>query len=207
MNDLFVWTADADAQAVMQQVLSRHQAMGIRAITFKVDRYSGRDSGMIKDGPELTRFQKNTFKRLVLLLDHHGSGREKESVETIHHQLSARLDRVTWQGNHLAVMAVPELEEWLWYSEDAMLKCLSISKEEMKDWNGAYAHKTGQSVEQLRKEQPKELFEHLVLRKKRRKPTLADFECIASSASLKQWQGSASFHAITERLQQWFPAG
>lgn len=208
MKDLFVWTADADAQAVMQQVLSRHQAMGTRAITFEVDRHVGRDSGMVKDGPELTQFKKGSFARLLLLLDHHGSGKEKEPVDAIQKQLSSRLDRVTWQDTHLVTIAVPELEEWLWHSPDALLKHLQIAEQEMNGWLAEFAGKTGGNVAVARRTQPKEMFEYLIRKKKQRKPSLNDFEQIAHLASLTGWQqGSTSFRAIAERLRQWFPPG
>ena len=127
MKDLFVLTADADALAIMRQVLRKPQAMGIRTITFDVERHIGRDPGMIKDGPELTKFWKGQFRRLLLLWDHHGSGKERESVDTIQDLLSSRLDDVTWKNNHLAISAVPELEEWLWHNPHSLQKYLDIS--------------------------------------------------------------------------------
>ncbi|MEO5349385.1 MAG: hypothetical protein H7836_07050 [Magnetococcus sp. YQC-3] len=205
MNDLFVLTADADAQAVMREVLGRPHALGIRNIAFAVDRHVGRDSGMIKDGPELTKFQKGGFGHLLLLLDYHGSGREKESVDALQHALSARLDAVTWKERHLAVVAVPELEEWLWHSPDALLKHVQVSEQEMERWLAEFAKRSGRDVEWLRREQPKELFEHLIFKKERRRPRPFDFEKIARVASLTDWQQSRSFRMIAEGLRQWFP--
>jgi len=53
MKDLLVSAADADAQAFMTSILSRPQAVGIKPITFTVDRHPLRDSGMVQTGPEL----------------------------------------------------------------------------------------------------------------------------------------------------------
>ena len=76
MKDLFVLTADSDAQAVMRSVLVRHKALGIRPIEAEVQRFPGRDSGMVKEGPEIVRalIKKADYSRLILVWDHHGSG-------------------------------------------------------------------------------------------------------------------------------------
>ena len=50
-------TADADAQAVMKQVLLRYRALKLREITFLVDRHTGRDAGVIKTGSALLRLR------------------------------------------------------------------------------------------------------------------------------------------------------
>jgi len=43
MKDIFVLTADTDAQAVMNSALSRYQSLGIRKIAYDVDRNPMRD--------------------------------------------------------------------------------------------------------------------------------------------------------------------
>jgi hypothetical protein len=58
MKDLFVLTADADALALMSSILARHEALGIRLITFEVIRHPMKDAGVIKDGPETARMYK-----------------------------------------------------------------------------------------------------------------------------------------------------
>ena len=55
MKDLFVWTADSDAQALIRAVLQRHRDLQIHPISFDVDRLFSRDSGMVKEGPEIAR--------------------------------------------------------------------------------------------------------------------------------------------------------
>ena len=69
MKDLFVLTADSDAQAVMRSVLVRHKALGIRPIEAEVQRFPGRDSGMVKEGPEIVRalIKKADYSRLILV--------------------------------------------------------------------------------------------------------------------------------------------
>lgn len=76
MKDLFVLTADSDAEALIKSVLQRHRDLKIHPISFEVQRFTGRDSGMVKEGPEIARVmvQKSEYSRLILVWDHHGSG-------------------------------------------------------------------------------------------------------------------------------------
>ena len=116
MKDLFVLTADADAEALMRAVLSRHKALQIRQIDFDIKRFPGRDNGMVKEGPEIARVlvNKSEYSRLLLMWDHHGSGWEKLNPDQAAIRIQERLDGVTWTGRSSAMVLVPELEEWLW---------------------------------------------------------------------------------------------
>lgn len=50
MKDLLVYVADADALAFLRAILQRHQALGIRPITFDIERHPQRDAGMVHSG-------------------------------------------------------------------------------------------------------------------------------------------------------------
>src|SRR5690349_1171431 len=98
MKDLFVLTADSDSQALIRSILVRYKALGIRQISFDVSRHSGRDPGMVKDGPELARMlvNKTKYERLILVWDHHGSGWESRSPGDAARRIQERLDGTTW---------------------------------------------------------------------------------------------------------------
>ena len=93
MKDLFVFTADADALAVIRGVLARPLAIGIRPVTYEVDRHTGRDPGMVKNGPELARMRvpKTAFEKLVLIWDHEGSGWEEKPADRAREEIRTRL--------------------------------------------------------------------------------------------------------------------
>ena len=205
MKDLFVLTADADAEAVMRRVLRRPHAIGIREISCEVDRHIGRDPGIIHNGPALVRFKKGLFHRVLLLWDHQGSGKEGESSHTVQDSMATQLDHLTWKDNHLAIAVVPELEEWLWHNPESVRKHLDISEQEMNIWVDEFVKKTDRDLGQAGRAGPKERFGHLVHKKRQHGPRPDDFEKIASIASLIQWQQSASFGAIVKRLREWFP--
>ena len=125
MTDLFVLTADADALAVMNAVLARPVELGIRPITFKVDRHFGRDPGLVKDGPELVRMKapKREFAKTILLWGYAGSGWERRYTPAqSEDRVQARLDGVTWKKHSRAVVLVPELEAWLCQDEAALAR-------------------------------------------------------------------------------------
>jgi len=84
MKDLLLYVADADAQAFMNSLLNKPQALGIRQITFDIERHPQRDSGMVQSGAELTRMKKGKYLKALLTWDHHGSGRDhKQSAEEV----------------------------------------------------------------------------------------------------------------------------
>ena len=210
MKELFVLTADADALAVMKQVLESPRALGIRPIQFCVDRHTGRDSGMVKNGPELAGMfkYKSTYHKVMLIWDHHGSGWEnKYPPEDARDRISKRLDDKTWKNNSMAIVAVPELEEWLWHNPASISRLLGLPEGELESWIADFSQGKGVTVEKARQTLPKEMFESVVYRKMKRKPRPGDFEQIAAAASLTAWQQSPSFRTIVETLREWFPAG
>jgi hypothetical protein len=209
MNDnreLLVLTADADALAVMKSVLRRHQAIRIRPITFHVDRHPLKDSGMFRDGPELARLYKGRYEKLILMWDYHGSGDElrrspQESEEIVHE----RLCHVSWKDRSKCIIIVPELEEWLWHNEASIWSHINISDRDLGNWIENFAATKSKSVDQIKSEEPKELFEYIFIEKAKITISPRDFEKIAERASLNAWQESTSFRTLVEILREWFP--
>jgi hypothetical protein len=208
MKDLFVLTADADAQAVMKSVLKRHRVIGIREITFDVDRNPMKDSGMVKDGPELVRLQKGKYHKVLLIWDYHGCGWESKSTsQQCTEKIMKRLIGVSWKDHSGAVVLVPELEEWLWHDEASLCSYYEISQTKLSEWIEIYTNKLHQSIDFIKKTQPKELFEYICKKKIRRTISPRDFENIGEAASLHAWSNSTSFADIAALLREWFPSG
>ncbi|MBF0184888.1 MAG: hypothetical protein HQM06_10930 [Magnetococcales bacterium] len=204
MRELLVLTADTDAQAVMQVVLQeRYQAIGLnKAVDAEVDRYHGRDAGLVKEGTGLLRLRKKAFQRVILLWDHHGSG--KTDPGQVQQQLSQQLSNDSWSGNHLAQAIVPELEEWLWHSPEAIRKYLAIKDATLQQWQNCFANQQKRTVDECQQQLPKELFFYCMQQKENRHPRPEDYREIARKASLKAWQNSDSFRAIITQLKAWF---
>ena len=128
MKDLLVYVADADALAFMKAILERPPALGIRPISFDIERHPMRDAGMVQSGAELVRMKKGRYHKALLMWDHHGSGRDhRQTPDVVSHEIQSKLDSFTWRENSAATVLVPELEQWLWFCENAMIAHLRIT--------------------------------------------------------------------------------
>jgi hypothetical protein len=207
MKDLFVLTADSDAQALIRAVLRRYRDLQLHPISFHVERFTGRDSGMVKDGPEIARemVKKTEYSRLILVWDHHGSGWHNLKAEQAVTRIQQRLDGATWTDRSAAVVAVPELEEWLWRCPASVARHLELNAAEFDTVTTRALNRLNLSREQCCRERPKELFEAVLYSKKRRKPLPEDFEMLGSSADLTRWSASGTFGRLVEILRAWFP--
>ena len=208
MKDLFVLTADSDAQALIRAVLRRHRELQIRPISVEVQRFTGRDSGMVKEGPEIARalVKKTEYSRLILVWDHHGSGWHNLNAEQAVTRIQQRLDGVTWADRSAAVAVVPELEEWLWHCPVSVARCLGSNTAEFETVTARVVTRQNLSRERCCRERPKELFEAVLYDRKRRKPLPEDFERLGSSADLAQWSASETFGRLVGILRVWFPS-
>lgn len=206
MKDLLIYAADADAEAFLRSLLGRHQALGIRAISFDIMRHPQRDSGMVQSGAELARMQKGRYAKLLMLWDFHGSGRERrQSALELAEEIGNKLDAFTWSGHHAISVLVPELEQWLWYCEPALAAHGGLSASELQQWGDELASKSGKSVDTWKQDYPKELFEKLMRERLRQTISPRDFERIGTRASIPQLEVCASFKVIVDALRTWFP--
>jgi len=206
IKDLLVYTADADALALMRSVLGRPDALGIRAIAFDIERHPQRDAGMVQSGAELARMKKGGYDKALLLWDFAGCGREhRMSAQELEIEVQARLDSYSWSGRSATTALVPEVEVWLWYCEPALAKHCGVTVDAIGPCLNAFAVKQGKSLETLKQEQPKELFEHLMREHLRRTISPRDFEEIGQQASIKRLRECPSFDRIVGILQGWFP--
>jgi hypothetical protein len=201
-----VLTADADAQALLQSVLGRHRALGIRPITYHVHRFPGRDSGMIKQGPEIARVlvDKTQYSRLLLVWDHHGSGWESRSPEESMALIQERLDGITWLRRASAVVLLPELEEWLWHCKRSIAMRLKMTELELSASMKLASDRLGRSPEQSMRELPKELFGTVFYGKMKKQPLPEDFKALGASARIADLRRSASFESFNRILHGWF---
>ena len=208
MKDLFVFTADSDAEAVLRAMLRRHKDLGIREISVGVRRFVGRDSGMVKDGPEIAweLVNKKEYRNLILIWDHHGSGWEQHTPELACDRIKQRLDSCTWTGRSDAVVAVPEIEEWIWCSRNSVAKHLGLNAAALAERLAQASRKSGNAPDQLMKSEPKELFESVLYSTLRRRPLPDDFAAITTHANVSSWGRSQSFSRLLNTLKRWFPS-
>lgn len=206
MKDLLLYVADADAQAFMNSLLNKPLALGIRQITFDIERHPQRDSGMVQSGPELTRMKKGKYQKALLTWDHHGSGRDhNQSPEQVRDEIQNKLDSYTWSGNSSITIFVPELEQWLWYCENALISYCGISAEQLNTWLADRSSKLGKPVDVLKAEQPKELFVYVMRERLKRTISPRDFAEIGKLAGVKGLMDCETFRSVVDVLRTWFP--
>ena len=206
MKDLLVYVADADALAFMKATLNRPQALRIRPVSFDIERHPQRDAGMVQSGAELVRMKKGKYHRVLLMWDHHGSGRDHRQLPTdVGLEIQNKLDSFTWGGNSAVTILIPELEQWLWFCENALAAHCSITTNQLAQWQDEYALKLGSTTSILKTDQPKELFEHVMRERLKRTISPRDFEEIGKRAGITGLLACPSFRAITETLRRWFP--
>jgi hypothetical protein len=206
MKDLLIYVADADAMAFMRAMLGKPQALGIRPVSFDIERHPQRDAGMVQSGAELARMKKGHYHKALLMWDHHGSGRDhKQTPEQAQTDMQAKLDAYTWKDNSAVIVLVPELEQWLWFCENALAAHYATTANQLAQWVDERAAKLGKASATLKKEQPKELFEHVVRERIKRTISPRDFEAIGNRASVNGLLACPSFSTIIETLRAWFP--
>lgn len=206
MKDLLLYVADADAQAFLNSLLNKPLALGIRQITFDIARHPQRDSGMVQSGPELTRMKKGKYQKALLAWDHHGSGRDhKQPPEQVREEVQNKLDSYTWSENSSVTIFVPELEQWLWYSENALISYCGISSDQLNTWLSDRSTKLGKSIDVLKAEQPKELFEYVMRDRLKRTISPRDFAEIGKLAGVNGLMACESFRSVVDVLRSWFP--
>ena len=162
---------------------------------------------MVHSGAELARMQKKEFRHALLTLDHHGSGREGRGrlPQDIINEIQGKLNKFSWSDRSSVVIFVPELEQWLWHAENAMLAHFELTGNQLNSWVDDRAKKLGRSVDDLKTNQPKELFEYVIRDRLRRTISPRDFEEIGTRAGVDGLMKSQSFAAIVNLLRCWFP--
>jgi hypothetical protein len=161
---------------------------------------------MVQSGSELTRMKKGKYQKALLTWDHHGSGRDhKQSPEQVRAEIQDKLDSYTWSDSSSVTIFVPELEQWIWYSENALLSYCGLSSDELDAWLADWACKLRKPVDVLKIERPKELFEYVMRERLRRTISPRDFAEIGNRAGVNGLMECDSFRSIVDVLRVWFP--
>jgi hypothetical protein len=110
--DLVCLVADKSMEAVLDAVLQRHQALGIRPIKTRILRHPQNDSACYKDPLGLLRGFVRSAHHGLVLFDRAWEGAPKESVEQLEAHVDKQLDSLQ-PGWARTVVIDPELEVWL----------------------------------------------------------------------------------------------
>lgn len=113
IHDLVCLVADADADRFLKAIIRRGIERGcIAAIRWKVVTDPMKDNMVVRRADSTLRsFARDPHPRIVVLWDHHGSGRETENPTAVEQSVVALIARTGIPAeNILALAAVPEFE-------------------------------------------------------------------------------------------------
>lgn len=202
MLDLVVLTADKNMQFALNGALKRPEALGIRPITFEFLVHPGRDGGARSSGADVLRGERRQFAHALLILDFEGCGAKAgQTALNVEAQLDAELDLV-WQDKAKAIVIDPELESWVWGSDNALQAALGWPlPQTIRAWLAEHGYAVGPNG---KPDQPKAAFEALVPVHKVPRSS-AVYESITSKISLETCQDEV-FQRLKQTLRWWFPA-
>lgn len=194
--------ADKNMHFALRGALGRPEALGIRPISHEFRTHIGRDGGMRTTGVELLARERRRFAHALLVFDLEGSGAPDEQTAE---QLELALDQdlqAQWGANAKAVVISPELDIWLWGSDNALQQSLRWPLDEnIRSW----LQDQGFVFNAHRKpERPKEALEAMV-RIHRQPRSSALYEKITSLISLRRCSDPA-FGRLRDALRSWFSA-
>lgn len=201
-RDLIALVADRDMRGVLQEVLNRPESLGIRPIESVVTSEDRHDPACAKMGVELLGEYTGHFDHAILMFDHEGSGRERESPEEIEASLGAEFQRSAWGARARAIVVMPELEVWLWGGSPHVDDVIGWRGRlpSLRDW---LAEDGWWPQDAPKPRRPKEAF-RAALRRNRSKARPEIMQEIARRASFRRCSDRA-FLRLGDTLRTWFP--
>jgi len=184
----------------LRGALSRHHALGINPVTVDFRQHPNRDGGARTTGPEILALEADRFRHALLVLDHEGSGSSETAVE-----LEKALDKeleATWGDRAKAIVIEPELDTWMWGSDNLLRQLLNWPfNESIREW---LKNKGFEFAPDNKPERPKEAMEAVfpVCRMPR---SASNYQRIAERISLSRCSDEA-FNRLQGRLREWFPS-
>lgn len=202
-KDLYVLVADQDMRQTMTRLLSRDASLGIRSITYTVDRHLQRDSGCRTDASRYLGYAINRdYQNALVVFDKKGCG-DDAPREEIQNEVEQELKYEGWKNRAKAIVIDPELEAWVWSRSRWVPRILGWGA----DYNRLRSWLNDQQLwpdDCPKPPDPKGAMLE-AMRYKRVKRTARRFAELASRVSLTSCQDPA-FNELRDTLRLWFPA-
>jgi hypothetical protein len=201
-KDLVVLVADKNMQFALRGAFGRPRALGTGAFDHEFRIHVGRDGGVRASGAAMLAQERRRFRHALLVLDFEGCGADAfQSPQSLQAKLDSEM-RTHWGEDGRAIVISPELDVWLWGSNNALHEVLDwpIADTHIRDWLIQRGFQFGLNGKPLR---PKEALEALVpIHRKPRSSAL--YEQITHKISLRSCKDPA-FLRLRETLIDWFP--
>ena len=201
MIDLVVLVADNQIKVVVDALLDRPKAIGIRKISWRTIREFDSDPGCAKRGVIGLNRLRAEYKHALLVFDYEGSGVNSISTQELQAILNKELEK-NWGNKARAVILNPELEAWVWSDSPHVDKILGWKDKQtsLRKW---LKEENWVSEGKSKPDRPKEAFEAaLKIVGQVRNTEL--YGRLASNVSVKRCQDQ-SFLEFKQILKNWFP--
>ena len=203
MQDLVLLVADKNMQFALQGALSRPEAFEIRPITYEFRSHPGRDGGVRTSGSRVLAGERNRFRHALMLLDFEGCGTQLLDPIALEQELDQQI-RVTWNNEGKTIVISPEVDIWLWGSDNALREVFQWPLQEgVRDFLHAKGFAFSGDGKPVR---PKEAIEAMVpVHRQPRSSAL--YEKVTNKISLQNCRDPA-FLRLRDQLRIWFsPVG
>lgn len=201
MHDLILLVPDGNMEQGFEALLSRHQALRIKRISFRILKHTHQDSGVLNEAHEFLRPFTKQYSYCLVVFDHEGCGRENAPIEDLEMQVESHLRNSGWDDRARVIVIDPELENWVWSDSPEVAKALGWREGQppLRDWlsqNGYWPQGEKKPT------RPKEVLES-VLRKVNRPRSSAIYGELARSVGFQRCS-DRSFLRLKDILESWF---
>lgn len=199
VQDLVILAADKQMEFALNAALARPDAIGIRPVSLQFRVHSDRDAGVRTTGAAMLALERARFNHALLVLDFEGSGASESNAVELEARLQEQL-RMHWGDSACAIVIEPELDVWVWGSDNALHQVLGWRNEEsIRRWLEARDFAMSEQGKPLR---PKEALEE-VLRECRTPRSAAIYHKIISRISIGKCVDPAATR-LASVLRHWF---
>lgn len=200
-KDLFVLAADLELKNALDGLLSRTRDLGVREVSYDIERHLNRDSGCRSEAVEYLRPYIRGYRHALVVFDRYGCG-TTNSREEIQLHVEEQLRRNGWGDRAKVIVIDPELEVWVWSDSSATCRVLG--------WDGSYVAlrrwlgnrrlwRSGQPKPSEPKRAMQEVMQHGRVRRSAR-----NFSRLARAVDFSRC-GDPAFNELKTTLQEWFP--
>ena len=201
-NDLVVLVSNKNMEATIGGLISRPQALGIRAIRAQVYVHPQRDPGCLNWGSDFLRPMIRQYIHALVMFDREGCGQEGKTREALEQMVMTQLATSGWENRAATVVLDPELEVWVWSDSPEVDRCLGWQSHRpaLRTW---LQSEELWPQEVVKPPDPKEAMQR-VLRQVRKPRSSAIYGQLAQQVSFRRCT-DRSFEKFGDVLRNWFP--
>jgi hypothetical protein len=132
MEELIILVADKDTEQLLLGLLPKIiKTEQLSNFNFRIFKHPQRDGGVRTDAVNFVRTFLSETTKLLIIFDYEGSGEHNLNSQGLETKIENELIQNGWPNNNVCVCVIdPELENWVWVSENAMNEHLNLEWKE-----------------------------------------------------------------------------